>query len=577
MDATETHCAAAHGRCGIAPFWFVATLAVALAVIASTSRAQPLLDEVHTLSRAAPAVERSFPVTTAGGYDLQLTDNAFPAAFTSLRLIVTRGTQIVAQIDAPGSTHFDALVGNYQVHVLGSPNAATGSGSFGVRVVPTGSASPILDFADAINAPATSGDPTIMTLQTQFSVTAAGTYNAALTDFAFPASLSALTINIVGPSGSSVFLSPPSAPGTYSFTAVPGTYDLFVITKVQSPPDSGSYGLEIGDGTHVVYSDARAVSTQTSAGTPSATFAANVTVAGTYRVTLTDFQFPAPLQSVQLDVTQGGASLGTLAMAGTLDVTAAVGRVYISVIALPTPADGNGLYGVLFASAAGGTPVLDVTQGAGPLFDARTIDVTQAGSYDVILTDVNFPAPFTGLSLAVTRGTERPALIFGGGRFTLNATPGRYFLNFVAVPNATTKAGTYGLTVDATPPAPVVTLSANPMSVASGTTTSLTWSTTDATSCTASGAWSGSKTTSGSETSAALTSGSAFTLTCNGPGGSGSKTVNVGITAPAGSGGGGSFGVAELTLLAGGLLLGARRRHSLYICKLGGSGRSAGV
>ena len=83
------------------------------------------------------------------------------------------------------------------------------------------------------------------------------------------------------------------------------------------------------------------------------------------------------------------------------------------------------------------------------------------------------------------------------------------------------------------PPVPVVTLSASPTSVTAGGTTALTWSSTDATSCAASGAWSGTRTTAGSENSAALsTSPSAFTLTCTGPGGQASRTVNVTVTSP---------------------------------------------
>jgi hypothetical protein len=91
------------------------------------------------------------------------------------------------------------------------------------------------------------------------------------------------------------------------------------------------------------------------------------------------------------------------------------------------------------------------------------------------------------------------------------------------------------ITVAATPPPsslPVVTLSASPTSVAAGGTTSLTWSSTNATSCTASGEWSGTRPTSGSESSAPLSnSTSTFRLTCTGAGGQTSRTVNVAVAA----------------------------------------------
>lgn len=81
-------------------------------------------------------------------------------------------------------------------------------------------------------------------------------------------------------------------------------------------------------------------------------------------------------------------------------------------------------------------------------------------------------------------------------------------------------------------PKPTVTITATPTTVRSGGTTTLMWSTTDATSCTASGSWSGSRPTLGSETITGLTTASAFTLTCTGAGGSGAATANVNIGIP---------------------------------------------
>jgi hypothetical protein len=81
--------------------------------------------------------------------------------------------------------------------------------------------------------------------------------------------------------------------------------------------------------------------------------------------------------------------------------------------------------------------------------------------------------------------------------------------------------------------APTVTLTATAGSVASGDTDDLNWSATNATSCTASGGWSGSKTTSGSTTTGELTSDETYTLTCTGAGGSSSATATVTVTKPA--------------------------------------------
>jgi fibronectin type 3 domain-containing protein len=63
----------------------------------------------------------------------------------------------------------------------------------------------------------------------------------------------------------------------------------------------------------------------------------------------------------------------------------------------------------------------------------------------------------------------------------------------------------------------------------------LTWSSTDATSCTASGAWSGSKPLSGSESVGPLTQDSTFTLSCTGSGGTTSRPVTVTVAAANGT------------------------------------------
>ena len=90
-------------------------------------------------------------------------------------------------------------------------------------------------------------------------------------------------------------------------------------------------------------------------------------------------------------------------------------------------------------------------------------------------------------------------------------------------------------TVTVTGAVPVVTLSASPTSVASGGSSTLTWSSTNATSCTASGAWSGAQATSGSQSTGPNTIASFYSLTCVGDGGSASAAVNVSVIGPGAS------------------------------------------
>jgi hypothetical protein len=82
------------------------------------------------------------------------------------------------------------------------------------------------------------------------------------------------------------------------------------------------------------------------------------------------------------------------------------------------------------------------------------------------------------------------------------------------------------------PPAPTVTLSVSPTTAMSGGSIVVTWSSQNATSCTASGVWSGSKATSGSETLTAGQSSGSYGLTCTGAGGSAQQTAALSVTQP---------------------------------------------
>ena len=78
---------------------------------------------------------------------------------------------------------------------------------------------------------------------------------------------------------------------------------------------------------------------------------------------------------------------------------------------------------------------------------------------------------------------------------------------------------------------PTINFLANPTSIFQGQSTTLSWTTTYATSCAASGGWSGSKALNGSEVVVPLPPPQVtYTLTCSGPGGSASDSVTINIT-----------------------------------------------
>jgi hypothetical protein len=81
-------------------------------------------------------------------------------------------------------------------------------------------------------------------------------------------------------------------------------------------------------------------------------------------------------------------------------------------------------------------------------------------------------------------------------------------------------------------PSPTVSLTTSATAIAQGAAATLTWSSTNATACTASQGWSGSKPTSGSESTGALSATTTFTLACTGAGGSATQSITVTAVPP---------------------------------------------
>jgi hypothetical protein len=77
---------------------------------------------------------------------------------------------------------------------------------------------------------------------------------------------------------------------------------------------------------------------------------------------------------------------------------------------------------------------------------------------------------------------------------------------------------------------PAASISASPTSIKSSQSSTLSWSSTNATSCTASGGWTGTKTTTGSQ-SVTPTANTTYTLSCTGSGGTTSQSTSVKVSA----------------------------------------------
>jgi urease beta subunit len=98
--------------------------------------------------------------------------------------------------------------------------------------------------------------------------------------------------------------------------------------------------------------------------------------------------------------------------------------------------------------------------------------------------------------------------------------------------NSASTSNAVALTITV-PPQPTVSISVAPTSIVQGSSATLTWSSTNATSCTASGAWSGTPATSGTMSVTPNSAGTlSYALACTGAGGTGNGSANLTVTAP---------------------------------------------
>jgi hypothetical protein len=499
--------------------------------------------------------ELPLTVAASGNYEVVLNDLHWPQALPTLLLaLVEEGGPLLAALDsnvanpAQQTVTLDAAK-RYRLFAIAEP-APGGGGVYDIDVRATGGGTSDLRRTTPV------GEVILVD-----SITlAAGGHVLSVADLDFPAVLAQRGALLVR-AGQAVVQT--SSVGDSTFTAAAGPHDIYVTGTPGAGVDGGSLAVQIAPlGAAPVLSVARAFA-RPGSGASAFSYLVPIASAGTYRVRLADYQFPSPFTTLRVAAAQGIALIGTpLSAAGTFDVTPATGRIHVLAFAQTAT---QGLFGVDVTPAALGPVAFETTEGVGGTFYAGRISVTNSASYKVTASDLAFPAAFANLSTAVTRGADRIGLVFGGGSFNFAATPGNYFVNVIAQPNATEKAGTYALSTTQLPPPPVVTLTANPTQVANqGGPVDLTWSSTNSTGCTASGGWAGAKAVSGTERAASIMAATTFTLTCTGDGGTTPQSVSVSV-APAnggggGGGGGGAFEIPTLLVMLGFLALRTSRR-----------------
>lgn len=484
----------------------------------------------------------SFTSTVTGTYTITLSDDAFPAALQMASAGVSQGaTPIVGPVSPGTPTQFQAQADTtYQLLIGAVASSTTNAGLYGVQISdPTGK----LVFNQSFPVGELGG-------ATIVDNPAAQSLTLALTDYQYPQALTNLAAAVT--QGGTLLGSLPAAGSQTQFNAAAGSTDVWTFAVASAQP--GVYNLSLSSSSASILSQTEVVNPSNASNPGSYAFLVTLPSAGTYTLAVTDFQFPGALQSPpSATIAQNGAELTVT----NGQFTAAAG-VAIIVVAAQPPASGGGIFDVTVTDSAG-TKLLDQTQAVGGEFTTQTINLGTSGAFTATLTDLGFPQDFSNLALVVSSGGQVLGKIYGGGSFNFTGTAGAtYLVTFIATPSSesTNAQGSavvpgYGLyTINIASAAPTVTLSSSATTVSEGGTVTLTWSSQNATSCTASGGtgWTGSESTSGS-LAVSVASTETLTLSCTGPGGSATDSVKITATAASTGGGGGSLGSLEVLAL----------------------------
>ena len=186
-------------------------------------------DKTQSVSTTSGALLDSQALTLGinGSFNATLTDLKFPAAFDTLALVVSRGSQVLGKIYGGGTFTFAGSPGTYQLTFVATPAAGQEVGFYGVSIVDS---PPVVTLASSASSAATGTTITLNWTATNASDCAAsgGTFTGSE-----PASSGSVSVVL-------------SATTTYtlSCTGPGGTASQSVsVTATTAPSSSGGGGL----------------------------------------------------------------------------------------------------------------------------------------------------------------------------------------------------------------------------------------------------------------------------------------------------------------------------------------------
>jgi hypothetical protein len=508
-------------------------------------------------------------VTTSDNYTFNYADLAFPVALSSSNTLQPNpdlglfagGTPVTGGLGFSSGTSFSLSPGTYTLLAVAQADATIKAGSYGITVTGAAGTAPLLDVTVPVGQ---------LTASARVSNPALQSLTLTVTDYAFPGALARAAAMLTA--GGSKLITTTSGGGAVTSSIGAGTLQLWNFGA--AGVTAGTYGVDVAAGaTDLMFAAYGVAQSSSNYAYAFATPALSANTA--YQAAAVDLQFPSALSALSFAVVHDG--MVTLQSGGgpTVSFTPAAAGSAVVLAAASTPSSGaitgNGLFDVNLQTS-GNSPqlVFDQTQAVSStagFFATRTLNVNAAGNYNATLTDLQFPASFGNLALAVTQGAQIVGKIFGGGTFSFAPTPGAYQLTFIATPQSAQEFGLYAVSV--TYAAPSVSLTASAATVTTGSSITLDWTTTNATSCTPSGGgFTGNITPGKGSQTVTVNATTTYTLQCAGPAGSGSASATVTATAAGGGsgsgggghGGGGALDSGALALLGVAAAAAARRR-----------------
>ncbi len=510
------------------------------ACISNASIAGNITEQTQPANPTVSSFAETLTVATAGTYTFAFADQQFPVPLVqgTLSIALFQGSTAI-QLAIPSGTPIVLAKGTYTLLAVAQADPTAKAGLFGLTVSGPVGVAPLVSSAFPVG---------LLGPASQASNPSVGqTLTLTVTDFAFPAALGGASA-LVTAGGTALGPAVSAGSGPSSFSAPAGS--LQVWSYGTAGTGAGTYEVDLTSPSASLLQAAFGVNSGSSLAY--AYVSPKPLASGSYQATANDFEFPVALASMQFAVAQNGAILKQQSTVGSLNFTAAAAPVVLLAVAIPT--NGNGMFDVN-VQTGGNAPqlVFDHVQtvSASGNFTSQTITLGVSGNFDATLQDLLFPAQFLTLGLVGTSDGAVLGKIYGGGTFTIAATPGNYQVTIVAIPAAQQQYGLYGIQIVDSPP--TVTLTASPTTVAAGGTTTLSWTTANATACTASGgSFTGAQPSGTNMLAVVVSATTTYTLSCTGPGGGpvkGTATVTATAPAPASSGGGGGVGLGMVGLL----------------------------